>query len=220
MNDKFLIIPITSEMIITANFLAQQRLLYEFPRTGYGQYQNNSHLENIRNGYLGELGFLKLMTDRIRIKYNNDIVKLNKNYDKYLSKKIFNNIKNEQFAYEAIIGQTDNGYDFKKNDYLIDIKTYGTRYLEKNNNTYNLIGSNKNINELNLYIDKRQGEKWKNNKKIIFIQAFIENNLKNIIYSGFHIGLPNLDETAKNPAYACLVKYLKPMNNLFELLGV
>jgi hypothetical protein len=225
MTKKFLVLPITEEMLITANFLANQRLIYEFPREGYGKYQNNSHLENIRNGYLGELGFLKLMTDKIREKNISDIEKLNKSYDKKLAKIIFKKIKNEQFAYEAVIGQTDRGYDFKKNNYLIDIKTYGTVYLKKEFDSYKTFNDKKRpINKLNLLIEKEQGQKWTNKNNIIFIQAFIEKNecgeLKNIIFAGYHIGLPTLNTNFPRPAYACLVKDLAPMNNLFKLLGL
>ena len=219
-NSKFLIVPIDENMSVTATFLAEQRLTYEFPRVGYGQYQHNSHLENIRNGYLGELAFLKIITERIRNKYNQEIIKLNQNYNKDKAKKLYDKIKNEKFSWEAIIGQTDNGYDFKKDDYLIDVKTYGTDYLEKNNGTYKSIRTNKNINELNLYIDERQGKKWINNNNVIFVQAFIEKDLKNVIFAGYYIGLPPLNEEVKNPAYACLVENLKPMNELFQLLGV
>jgi hypothetical protein len=98
-NSKLLIVPINENMSVTATFLAEQRLTYEFPRGGYGQYQHSSHLENIRNGYLGELAFLKIMTERIRNKYNQEIIKLNQNYNKDNAKKLYDKIKNEKFLW-------------------------------------------------------------------------------------------------------------------------
>jgi len=214
-----------NEIIVTATFLAKQRLLYEFPRKGYGKYQNVSHIENLRNGYLGELAFLELMTDKIKQKYSEDLNILKNNFSNKEAKQLYDKIKNENFSWEAVIGRTDSGYDFRKDDYLIDIKTYGTDYIIKKDDNYVLFSNeSKNIYDLNLLVDERQGKKWENNNNIIFVQTFIEkdnqNNIKNLIFAGYYHGLPKLNRKFPNPAYACQVKELKPMQKLFNLLGV
>jgi len=224
--NEYIVVEIDDKILQTARFLAEQRLLYEYPRQGYGHYQHNKHLENLINGYLGELGFLKMMTQKIKEKYISKIQILQQSYNSTLAKEIYDNIKNEKFSYEAIIGQTDKGYDFKKDNILIDIKTYGTGYVRKNSDgKYYLLSGNrqKPIEKLNLLIDQRQGKKWIDNNDIIFVQAFIElqeHKCINIIYAGYHQGLPLLNTNFPQPAYACNIQNLKSMNELFQKLGV
>lgn len=221
----FEIVPISPEMKQTASFLANERLLYEFPRKGYGQYQKSTHLENIKNGYLGELAFLKLITNKLRSKYSGQISELSRNYSPEAASNLFKSIKNEKFAYILTIGQPDEGYDFKKDNLLIDIKTYGTDYIVRKGNKYYAQKSNKEIVNLNLLIDKRQGQKWKGKSEIIFIQAFIEassrdNSKRNVIFAGYHQGLPELNERFRNPAYACEVTKVEPMKVLLDHWGL
>ena len=218
-------VSIMPKMEQTASFLAEIRLLYEYPRKGYGKYQIESHLKNLENGYLAELAFLKLITDRIKGKYRQQIIELNQEYSEDKAKVLFDSINNEKFAYMLVIGQPDEGYDFKIKQFLIDIKTYGTDYIISKENRYFTQNKKNEILELNLLIDARQGKKWENNSEIIFIQSFIEldsqnKKKENVIFAGYHKGLPKYNDKFPNPAYACKVRELNTMNDLFNLIGV
>jgi len=215
-------IKVTNELYVTAKYLAKKRLLYEYPRKGYGKYQNNSHLENLTNGYLGELAFLEWISNNIEEEFRKEISELNNNYSEEIATNLFIKINNKKFSWNLVIGQPDEGYDFKIKDYLIDIKTYGTDYFLKSDDDYISQKTKKKLQDLNLLIDKRQGIKWKNNNKIVFIQCFIAKNEKNeineVIIAGWHKGLPELNKNFPQPAYVCKVKELNDMTKFKTFL--
>lgn len=199
-----IIIKKTKEMDSTAEYLARKRILFEYPRKGYGEYGDN-HILNIKTGILGELGVLEFFLEI-----------LNKNYSsvdpvdrwEILHKKI-------GFSYLILIGKFDGGYEFKmgsKNPVSIDIKTYHTTTVT-NSQIFNGLQDNKNNpHPLNLFIDKNQ-----NSKADIYIQTFI-NTDGDIIIAGFNKGLPPLASWMPNPAYTKPVPELEPMYKLIDLM--
>lgn len=188
------IIDVSNDMLQTATFLAKQRIIFEYPRAGYGTYSQENHLINLQYGYIGELSFLKFITEHLNNKYSS----LNPN-------ERFQNLKNKKFSYNLIIGQTDDGFDFQVKNNEIDIKTYGTKLLSSINDIF----------RYNLLIDKRQA---KNHQADIYIQVFIIGNNKpeKCVLAGFYEGLPSLNSRFPQPAHAIPVPQLFTMDEFLE----
>ena len=185
---------IDDELADTALFLAKKRIVFEYPRKGYGQYDEKNHLMNLQYGYLGELAFLNLITRHFS--------------DKYASvspPERFVKLQDENFKYNFVIGQTDGGFDFSIKGKEIDVKTYGTKLI-------------KNIDEIkryNLLIDMRQAQ---NHQADIYIQAFILGNRRpeKCIIAGYYEGLPPVNYNFPKPAHAVAIDKLKPVDQLLK----
>jgi hypothetical protein len=170
-----------------AEYLANNRLFFEYPRNGYGAYDNN-HIINILNGYLGEFVFLEFMLDKFKLEFKDDVKYWESVKDKY------------KFYYKIVIGDYDAGFEFSIKNKTIDIKNYGTKKVSIND-----------ILRLNLLIDKNQSA-----KADIYIQSFILNN-DSICLAGYNIGLPQRSsDKFPQPAYYCPTRELRPMNGLFN----
>ncbi len=189
--ERLVRIQINDELLQTAKFLAKQRLVFEYPRAGYGDY-NKEHLQNLVYGYLGELAFLNFITNHFKKKYQKTTPNIR-----------FEKLKSELFEYNLLIGKTDAGFDFKKNALEIDVKTYGTNLINDENKIFNF----------NLLIDQRQA---KNHQATIYIQTFIVGKQKPeyCILSGFTNTLPKLNISFPKPAHALKVPELFTMNEL------
>ncbi len=187
-------INITEELFQTATFLAKQRLVFEYPRTGYGTYNQENHLMNLQYGYIGELSFLKYITDHFSKKYSN--ANPNQKFEK---------LKHEHFSYNFIIGQTDSGFDFLIKNKEIDVKTYGTRMFSDISDVF----------KYNLLIDMRQALA---HKADIYIQTFIIGKQKpeQCILAGFYQGLPPINYNFPKPAHAVSIRQLYAMNELLN----
>lgn len=179
---------------MTAEYIANYRLLFEYPRSGYGAY-DETHVKNIKNGLLGELGFLEYICEIIKTAYPDPSTR-------------WDIVKNELgFCYLPVIGLYDEGYEFKFKDIVIDVKTYGTRSVTVDQ-IFN--GIKLNGNPLNLFIDRTQKPGAN-----IYVQAFILIN-GDIALAGYHIGLPPLKTWMPNPAYCKPVDELVNMNRLID----
>jgi len=64
------ILEVSKEMQIAAEYFAKKRMLYEYPRVGYGEY-NETHLTNIVSGYIGEFCFLEYVHNYLEEKFGN-----------------------------------------------------------------------------------------------------------------------------------------------------
>ena len=185
--NDLIIFPCNDLRTKTSEYLANSRLFFEYPRNGYGIY-NNNHIINILNGYLGEFAFLEFILDKFKLEFKDDT-------------KYWENVKDKyKFYYKIVIGDYDAGFEFKVKNKTIDIKNYGTKKVAIND-----------ILRLNLLVDKTQSA-----KADIYIQSFILND-DSICLAGYNIGLPQkLSDKFPNPAYYCPIKELQPMNNLFN----
>ena len=183
---------ITDELLKAASFLAKQRMVFEYPRKGYGAYNAKNHLINLQYGYIGELSFLKFIT-----KY------FSKKYASLSPDDRFEKLKDENFSYNFIIGQTDSGFDFQVKNKEIDVKTYGTKLFSSINNVF----------KYNLLIDIRQAQ---THKADIYIQTFIIGNGKpeQCVLAGFCEGLPPVNYHFPQPAHALSVSKLYTMDEL------
>jgi len=169
-----------------AEYIADKRLIFEYPRGGYGKY-DKSHIPNIINGYLGEFAFLEFIINKFKIEFA-DVL----NYWDEVKKKY-------KFSYKIIIGEYDTGFDFSLKGKIIDIKNYGTKKVAIDN-----------ILKLNLLIDKNQSA-----KADIYIQTFLLND-EGVCLAGYYVGIPPINNNFPKPAHACLIANLQPMNNLLN----
>ncbi len=176
-----------------ANFFAKYRSLFEYPRTRYGSYNDFEHVKNIVNGYLGEFAFLEYIYNYLQLQYG----ELNQELRYSL-------LESKNFKYNLIVGKTDPGYDFIKDNLTIDVKNYGTQIINI-----------QNVLKMNLLIDERQVV----NKQgaSFYIQTFVLDT-NEIALAGFFKGLPPLNYNFPQPAYASKVVDLEPMSQIFNAL--
>ncbi len=193
-------ISITPEMEVFAEYTANKRQLYEYPRAGYGDY-NNRGISKIKNGILGELAFLEYIHSFLsKVTVSLDV----KKRWKVLHEKA-------KFSYHPVIGNFDGGFEFKIGDKTIDIKTYETNQVSVNQI---FKGLKEQGRPLSLFIDKSQ-----NTTASIYIQVFRMND-KKMCLAGFHKGLPQLATWMPKPAYTCAVPFLQKMDDLFDLIAL
>ena len=174
---------------IAATYIATQRLAFEYPREGYGPY-DDTHLKNIKSGILGELAFLEYYKDYVERAYPDPKTR------NILAKRDLG------FCYKVVIGLPDGGHDFSFYNIKADVKTYGTRTVTP-----------KQIIDipLNLFID---AQTVNTHKADIYIQSFITEN-RGIILAGYNVGLPPLLTWPPKPAHGKPVIELLPMSTLF-----
>ncbi len=194
--EDLVIVNASEEMLIVANYFAKKRILYEYPRKGYGEY-NQNHLLNIRNGYVGEYCFFEYIHNYLTEKFGNL-----KPIDRYLKVKNY-------LAYKMIIGQVQPDWDFLIVGKSVEIKTYGTKVLEKIEQVFNY----------NLFIDVEQVKETF--VPDIYVQCFLVKNQEKLscVLAGYHEGLPSkVCEDIPKPAYCIPVKELNPIKELLELI--
>ena len=101
-----------------ALYISKQRLVFEYPRDGYGVY-NEGHILNIKNGYLGEFAFLEFVISKFKSEFGND-------------KDFWDKVKKKyKFSYNPVVGNYDKGFEFLINEKSIDIKMYGTKKVSR-----------------------------------------------------------------------------------------
>lgn len=190
-------------MQIAAEYFAKKRMLYEYPRVGYSEY-NETHLTNIVSGYIGEFCFLEYVHNYLEEKFGN--LEPTERYNKV----------KDFLVYKMIIGQIQPDWDFKIAGRTVEVKTYGTKILNRVEQVF----------DYNLLIDVDQVK----NKNIpnFYVQCFLLKNenffLKKgkklyCILAGYHEGLPKkICKNLPKPAYCVPVKELNPIKGLLSLI--
>lgn len=194
--EDLVILEVGREMQTAAEYFARKRMLYEYPRIGYGEY-NETHLMNIINGYIGEFCFLEYIHKHLEEKFGN-LEPIER----------YNRIK-DYLVYKMIIGQVQPDWDFKIAGKLVEIKTYGTKILEEANQVFNY----------NLLIDVDQVKD--RNIPDFYVQCFLLENKEKLycVLAGYHEGLPRkICEKLPKPAYCAPVRELEPIKNLLSLI--
>ena len=176
-----------------ALYISKQRLVFEYPRDGYGVY-NEGHILNIKNGYLGEFAFLEFVISKFKSEFGNDKDFWDKVKKKYI------------FSYNPVVGNYDKGFEFLINEKSVDIKMYGTKNVSREQ-IFN--GLEKGGRPLNLLIDVEQGA-----KADVYVQTFILDN-SDICLAGYYVGVPPVETWMPKPAHCCPITDLEPMNNFF-----
>lgn len=189
--DDFVQIPVTDEMLRTAEYLSNWRLLFEYPRRGYGVY-GPEHLPNLVNGYLGEFAFFQFLHNHLQEKVQ-----------ELSAKERYETVKG-RLEYKLVIGTTQSDYDFRVGAKTVEVKTYGTRVLHSVDECL----------KYNLFVDLDQSS-----NADIYVQTFIvdEGKGKIVILAGFHEGKPqNINRNIPNPAHSCPVPQLQPIVKLLD----
>ena len=194
-------IQITQNDIITADYLANLRLNYEYRRIGYN-YMQISQVSSYINNFFK----LNLITtpSNITIGILAELL-IYRNLTHYLYNKNLNMIK-ECFQYNLTIGTYDKGFDIVKNDKKIDIKCYATHIVA-------------NIDEIfrfNLLVDAEQ-YRHKESRADLYIQTFIVHNGDGLFL--YIAGYAESSELYLNtnfpkPAYCCSVDNLHTYDEL------
>lgn len=188
--EKLVILPYSKDREITAEYFARRRLIFEYPRPGYGSY-DESHLPSIASGYLGELAFLEFVTDKFKDEF--------KDTDSY-----WEAVKEKyEFTFHLLIGDYDKGFEFLFGDISIDVKTYGTQKV-----SVERIFSK----PLHLFIDATQSKNAN-----IYVQSFLLDD-GSVCLAGYHLGLPPIATWMPKRAHCAAVPDLNAMSDLFAEL--
>lgn len=213
-----MLIPVSKEHIITADKLATIRELYEFRREGYDYNNQNNPIHqriselydieiqsqsNLLTGILFEICLFEEISDILKQRlieqgYQNDT-------------EISNRMRQMNFSYSLTIGRADDGYDYHidrvNNQYLIDVKMYGTKLFQ----------STDEVQNHHLLVDARQ---FHRNVATQYIQGFlIESDGQLIIYVAGGENATNLQyKENKNNCYTIPVKDLKPIDGFINFI--
>lgn len=190
-------IPITREMNSVAHYFAEKRMLYEYPRQGYGEYDQN-HIAYIESSMLGELGTLEFLHHMLSVQYGS--------LDPTQRWEVLH--KQVGLAYMIVIGRFDEGFEFRlgvNNTVTVDVKTYHTNRVTDSQIFNGLRDDKANPRPLNLFIDSDQHA-----SADIYIQAFLSPSAE-VVLSGYWVGLPPRANWMPNPAYTKAVPDLEPM---------
>ena len=187
--------PITDEITTISHWMAERRILYEYPDYGpetFGAY-DESHIPIIQNGIIGEL-----------ITFDYLHAKLNEEFGSLPPSKRWRVVK-DRLCLQNQIGSFDEGSDLTIRKKRIDVKTYNERKLTKERiMNYNLFVNVKEVK------DKVPAD--------FYIQAFFTPN-NTIVLAGCHQGLPQqIRDDIPEDAYACSVRNLESITILEALL--
>ena len=194
--NEFVELTITDEIDTISLWIAERRILYEYPHYGseksFGPY-DETHISNIQKGVIGEL-----------ITFDYLHTKLNEKFGDLPWEDRWESVK-DRLCLQNHVGCFDEGSDLTIGEKTIDVKTYHDRILTKEKmGGYNLLV---NVKEM-------QGKVPAD----FYIQAFFTPD-NTIVLAGCHRGLPEYIKTdIPEDAYACLVRDLEPMAILEALL--
>ena len=134
--NDFVELPITNEVTTISRWLAERRILYEYPEhdsEAFGEY-DESHIPVIQEGIIGEL-----------ITFDYLHTKLDQQFGTLDPKQRWRAVEG-RLCLQNQIGRFDTGYDLTINGKTIDVKTYHERKLTKEKMVgYNLFV---NVNEV------------------------------------------------------------------------
>ena len=193
--DDFIERPITNKISTISRWMAERRILYEYPHHGektFGEY-DESHIPVIQEGIIGEL-----------ITFDYFHTQLNEKFGMLPSTERWSVVK-DRLCLQNQIGSFDEGSDLTIREKTIDVKTYHKKKPTK-----------AQMMDLNLLVNL---EEVKGKKPADFyIQAFFTPS-NTIVLSGCHEGLPqHIGYNFPEPAHACLVRNLEPIRILEDLL--
>ena len=190
--NDFIEIPITVEITRISHWIAEHRVLYEFPGHAPGAEYDRNHIINIQKGTIAEL---------TTFHYFHSI--LDEQFGKLHYRQRWRAVQ-DRLCLQNHIGCFDKGSDFTIKDNTIDIKVYNEP-LQK-----------EQITSYNLFIGVREAESIP--PADFYIQAFFTLN-DTLILAGYHRGLPKqIRYNIPTPAHFCPVRNLEPMRTLIRLL--
>ena len=193
--NDFVELRITDEIGTISHWMAERRILYEYPHYGsrtFGEY-NESHIPNIQKGIIGEL-----------ITFDYLHAKLDEKFGTLPWENRWEVVK-DRLCLQNHVGCFDEGSDLTIREKAVDVKTYHDRILIKEQmSRYNLLVNAKEV----------QGK----DPADFYIQAFFTPD-NTIVLAGCHQGLPqHIRDDLPEPAHACPVPNLLPITILVDLL--
>lgn len=193
--NDFIELPITDKIATISLWMAERRILYEYPDYGpraFGKY-DESHISYIQKGIIGEL-----------ITFDYLHTKLKEKFGRLDPSERWSAVK-DRLCLQNHIGRFDTGSDLTIRKKRIDVKTYHDRILTKDKmGGYNLL----------VNVKESQGKVPAD----FYIQAFFTPD-NTIVLAGCHQGLPQqIRDDIPEDAYACPVPNLEPITILEELL--
>ena len=191
----FVELQITSEMRSMAQWLAERRILYEYPGhdpAAFGEY-DEGHIPVIQMGIIGELAVFE--------HFHNALVQ---NFGELAPMERWRAVEGK-LTLQTRLGSFDEGYDLNLSEQTLDVKTYVDQILTPSQ-----------VRRVNLFVNvnevRRRGAAG------LYVQTFpIEGD--RIILAGYHEGLPaQIRRNIPSPAYACPVPDLQPIADLTNRL--
>ena len=193
--EEFVELPITDEINTISRWMAERRILYEYPHYGsktFGEY-DDTHIPNIQKGIIGEL-----------ITFDYLHTKLDEEFGELPWENRWESVK-DRLCLQNHVGCFDEGSDLTIGDEAVDVKTYH----EKNPTKAEMM-------RLNLFVNVK--EVRGKDPADFYIQAFFTPD-GTIVLAGCHRGLPeDIRRNIPEPAYACPVRDLEPIAILEALL--
>ncbi len=190
--NEFVEIPITNDIRTISHWIANRRVLYEYPGHAPGAEYDENHSINIQKGTIAEFATFDYFHKFLDNKFNT------------LDYKARWRAVQDRLCLQNHIGSFDKGSDLTIKNNTIDIKVYNEPLIKER------------IINYNLFIGVRDMEILP--PADFYIQEFFTPN-NTIILAGYHKGLPKqIRYNIPTPAYACPVRDLKPISELIELL--
>ncbi|MDE0016054.1 MAG: hypothetical protein OXU51_07710 [Candidatus Poribacteria bacterium] len=193
--NNFVELPITNEINTISLWMAERRILYEYPHYGsntFGKY-DETHIPNIQKGIKGEL-----------ITFDYFHTKLDEKFGGLPWENRWESVK-DRLCLQNHIGRFDTGSDMTIRGKTIDVKTYHEKKPTK-----------AEMMRLNLLVNVNEARGKE--EADFYIQAFFTPN-GTIVLAGCHRGLPeHIGYRFPEPAHACPVGDLEPIAVLEELL--
>ena len=191
----FIELPITDDISRISQWLAERRLIYEYPRHApgaFGRY-DESHIPIIRKGIIGELATFDYFHNILVNQYGN--LPPDQRWAQV----------RDRLCLQNHVGCFDKGSDITIGDRAIDVKVYADRELA----TGQMLNYNLFVN-----VHEVQGK----TPADFYIQAFFTPT-NTIVLAGYHAGLPpDVRSDIPTPAYACPVRQLSPVLELTDIL--
>ena len=192
----FIELPITDDIRSMSLWLAQRRIIYEYPGhdpNAFGEYDER-HIPVIQKGIIGELAAFEHFHDILVAEYGH-----------LPPMQRWEQVR-DRLCLQNRVGRFDEGSDLMIVDNTLDVKVYADRELVKQQMlNYNLFV---NVNEV-------QGK----DPADFYIQAFLTPGQHTIVLAGYHAGLPgNVRVDIPSPAHACPVRDLSPIQDLADIL--
>lgn len=194
--NEFVELEITDEIKTISRWMAERRILYEYPHHGseeaFGKY-DDTHIPNIQKGIIGEL-----------ITFDYLHTQLDEEFGEFPWENRWEAVK-DRLCLQNHVGCFDEGSDLTIGDKAVDVKTYHDRILTK-----------EQMINYNLFVNVK--EVRGKDPADFYIQAFFTPD-GTIVLAGCHRGLPeNIRYDIPEAAHACPVRNLEPIAILEALL--
>lgn len=191
---EFVHIELSNDLEISSQWFAERRILYEYPlhdRQVFGKY-GSAHIATIQRGIIGEFAVFSYLHEALLEQHGTEDVRTR---HRSVSGKLALNIT---------LGGFDSGYDLVVMENTVDVKTYGTRVVERSQ-----------LPNFNLLVN--QQEVANREAADLYVQVFITTD-RHVVLAGYNEGLPPLNTNFPSPAYARRVPDLLPMSNLRQMV--